>query len=105
MNERLLANVYQVLRMHLSEVCIEHPGQRVTITYGAVAVRAAVGSARAVTPYLNRIARECESRHEPSLDCLVINQRKGKPGGKWLDADVWNQEIRRCVDWASGLVH
>jgi hypothetical protein len=104
LDQRIPASVDHVLREHLSEVGCKHPDQGATIKYGDVAVRAGVGAARAVPPYLKRIAEQCKQRHEPSFDCLVINKTTRKPGGKWLNADAWNREIQRCVDWAKGLV-
>ena len=67
----------------------------VLISYGELAKAAGFGMGRNMPQYLNAIAAECTIEEQPSLDCLVVNAKTGRPGvGKW-QGDEWGVEVRK----------
>jgi hypothetical protein len=107
MDQHKLRKVEEVLREHLAVVrrLCETSGsvdiQKLTITYGDLVKKTEVGTARGQKPYLDAIAAECLSRHEPLLDCLVVNKKTRMPGiGRAGTRASWEQEVRDCIQIA-----
>lgn len=68
----------------------------VPVTYGEVG-RHVGRIANGLGPLLDEIEQLCDSRGEPNLAVLVVNQTSGEPTKYARRGDAWAAEQARCV--------
>lgn len=93
----LIAHVFS--KKMLAEKCKDHQPENPTITYGEVSMRMGHPEKRAaittIRP-LKIIGRFCEINGIPPLDCIVVSDETGVPGGNlWTNEDL--DELQKSV--------
>ncbi|MCP3420345.1 helix-turn-helix transcriptional regulator [Nocardioides pinisoli] len=77
--------------------------RRSTVTYGelarAIDFDPSVPPSHHMKRVLDIVTDECDSRGEPSLAPLVVNERTGEPGkGYQPNGEAWHKSVRRCFN-------